>query len=103
MFGGIKLLLEDQTTLEEFNTFFKQHNNEEYFIKNDLPKLVDKVTIFRNEHAHIKAMSLSKFKELWELLFDKNDNDVTALEKIIVFKKKFILFYKLQNRRRELV
>ncbi len=92
MFGGIKLLLEDKTTLDEFDTFFEQHKSEELFIKNDLMQLIEQVSILRNEHAHIKAMSLEKFEQLWNLLFNKNNSSITSLEEIMEFKKKMRAF-----------
>ena len=92
MFGGIKLLLEDKTTLDEFDTFFEKHQSEELFIKNDLMHLIEQVSILRNEHAHIKAMSLEKFEQLWNLLFTKNKSSITPLEEIIEFKKKMRVF-----------
>lgn len=92
MFGGIKLLLEDKSTLDEFDDFFEQHKDEEPFIKNDLVKLIEKVSIFRNEHAHIKAMSLEKFEQLWGLLFNKNHSGITVLEEIMEFKKKMEVY-----------
>ena len=92
MFGGIQLLLKDNTTLDEFDTFFEQHKSEEFFIKNDLMQLIEQVSILRNEHAHIKAMSLEKFEQLWNLLFNKNNSSITSLEEIMEFKKKMRAF-----------
>ena len=92
MFGGIQLLLKDNTTLDEFDTFFEKHKSEENFIKNDLVKLIEQVSIFRNEHAHIKAMSLEKFEQLWNLLFNKNNSSITPLEEIMEFKQKMRAF-----------
>jgi hypothetical protein len=95
MFGGIQLLLKDYTTLDEFETFFEQYRSEEAFIKNDLVKLIEQVSIFRNEHAHIKAMSLEKFEQLWVLLFQE-ENNATALSNIIEFKKKMKVYIDAQ-------
>lgn len=92
MFGGIKLLLEDKSTLDEFDDFFEQNKGEESFVKNDLVKLIEQVSIFRNEHAHIKAMSLEKFVQLWSLLFNKNSSSMTPLEEIMEFKQKMRVF-----------
>jgi len=95
MFGGIKLLLEDASTLGEFNTFFDYDNNEENFIKNDIITFIEKIIIFRNEHAHIKAMSLEDFEKLWELLFSKVDDEYIFLEKLLDFKRSISDFIKL--------
>ncbi len=92
MLGGIKLLLEDQSTLDEFGGFFKQHGDELVFIQNNLPKIIEQVSIFRNEHAHIKAMSREIFAELWKLLFTKDDNDMNQLEMLLAFKQKMKVF-----------
>ena len=39
----------------------------------ELPFLLEKIIDLRNKHAHIKAMPLEKFEELWNTLFLKND------------------------------
>lgn len=87
MFGGIKLLLEDNSTLSELDGFFEEYRGEETFIKNSLVTVVQQVSILRNEHAHIKAMSLEKFEQLWEIVFNMNEDKMTLLDKLLNFKK----------------
>ena len=87
MLGGIKLLLEDKSTLDEFNSFFKRHKSEEHFIRNDLAMIVQRISKLRNEHAHIRAMSLEKFEELWNVLFVDGES-LSSLKKLLEFKKR---------------
>ena len=87
MLGGINLLLEDESTLKEFNTYFSEYEDDLYFIQNVLPDIIVRVTTFRNEHAHIKSMSKNIFDELWGLLFTKDDTGKNVLQKLLIFKK----------------
>lgn len=87
MLGGIKLLLNDTSTLNEFNSFFARYNEDTEFLKDKLPDVIDKVITFRNEHAHIKAMSKETFKELWDLLFKKDEKDRSNVQKLLMFKR----------------
>lgn len=88
MLGGIKLLLEDKSTLEEFGSFFNKHDNDKNFIHTDLPSTIEQVVIFRNEHAHIKAMSKETFEDLWNLLFQKDHQGYNQLQKLLLFKQR---------------
>lgn len=85
--GGISLLLEDKSTLDEFNTYFLKYKEDFDFIQNVLPSVILKVTTFRNEHAHIKAMSKDIFEEFWNLLFEKDTIGKNQLQKLLIFKK----------------
>jgi len=87
MLGGIKLLLEDKSTLDEFNDYFIVHPTEMQFIEKELSNIIGKVTTYRNEHAHIKSMSKEVFEELWELLFQKDDTGKNELQKLLKFKQ----------------
>ena len=87
MLGGIKLLLNDSSTLNEFNPFFTRYNEDTGFLKDKLPDVIEKVITFRNEHAHIKAMSKETFKELWDLLFKKDEKDRSNVQKMLMFKQ----------------
>ena len=87
MLGGIKLLLEDKSTLDEFNDYFTIYSKEMQFIKKELSSIIGKVTTYRNEHAHIKSMSKEVFEELWELLFQKDDTGKNELQKLLKFKQ----------------
>ena len=62
-----KFLLEEDDMLDEFNI---EHRN---FLELELPFVLEKIIDLRNKHAHIKAMLLEKFEELWNTLFLKND------------------------------
>ena len=57
------------------------------FISNDLYNLLESLNTIRNEHAHIKAMSLEKFEELNNLLFNE-DAGSSTIEKLLEFKQK---------------
>lgn len=87
MLGGIKLLLEDKSTLDEFNAYFILHEEDSHFIKNVLPDIIAEVSIFRNEHAHIKAMSKDIFEKLWNLLFGKDTVGNSELHKLLILKR----------------
>lgn len=66
MLGGISLLLQDNSTVEEFNEI---DTLDRHFFVSQLIEFLSEVINLRNEHAHIKAMSLEKFEELYNLLF----------------------------------
>lgn len=54
------------------------------FISNELFIVLKNVIDIRNEHAHIKAMSLEKYLELYNLLFvDLNINKLLDMKKVI--------------------
>ena len=92
MLGGIKLLLNDSSTLNEFNSFFARYNEDTEFLKDKLPDVIEKVITFRNEHAHIKAMSKDTFEELWDLLFTKNENEKNEMQKLLMFKRNMMVY-----------
>jgi len=83
MLGGIHLLLEDKSTIEEFDEI---SNIDREFFTEELIVFTKKIINLRNEHAHIKAMSLEVFEELESLLFDINDG-TSKLEKLLIFKQ----------------
>ena len=58
MLGGINLLLQDKSTVEEFDEIIELDRT---FFVDELIDFVKKITKLRNEHAHIKAMNLNKF------------------------------------------
>jgi len=88
MLGGIRSLSLDENTLNQFFTrYFSANEKSKFFIQNDLAFLIEKVSRLRNEHAHIRAMSLDKFEELWDILFRKNGNEINFLKKLLEFKK----------------
>lgn len=83
MLGGINLLLSDKDIIGYFDDIcLKKRNFESFLAKN----FVKEVTNLRNEHAHIKAMSLEKFEELNDLLH-KNTNGLSNIERLLDFKK----------------
>jgi len=92
MLGGIKLLLEDNSTINEFNDYFHDYPEDKQFIS-ILPQLLQDVITFRNEHAHIKAMSKDKFQALWNLLFSKDIN-TNQLQKLCSFKRNIKVYIK---------
>lgn len=71
MLGGIILLLKDNRTVEEFDEI---DTLDRHFFVSKLIGFLSKVISLRNEHAHIKAMSLEKFEELNNLLFTNESN-----------------------------
>ena len=77
MLGGINLLLQDESTVEEFDEIDTLNRN---FFVTELVEFLLKVINLRNEHAHIKAMSLEKFEELNSLLFTNDKNIIKLLE-----------------------
>jgi hypothetical protein len=82
MLGGINLLLEDSNTVSEFD---KISELDRTFFPQFLIGFVRQVIVLRNEHAHIKAMSLEKFEELYNVLFNFEDSNVV---KFLEFKKR---------------
>ncbi|MFK5937245.1 MAG: hypothetical protein QM497_02510 [Sulfurimonas sp.] len=83
MLGGISLLLQDENTIEEFSEILNLNRG---FFTEELIDFVKKIILLRNEHAHIKAMSLVVFEELNSLLFEVN-NDKSNIEKLLEFKR----------------
>ena len=53
------------------------------FISNELFEFLKQIIDIRNEHAHIKAMSLEKFDDLNNLLFTNESN----IKKLLNMKK----------------
>ena len=82
MLGGINLLLNDNEIIDEFIDLFKEEN----FIFQLLSKFVKNISDLRNEHAHIKAMSLEKYEQLNNLLFEQKE-EVSQIEELLEFKK----------------
>lgn len=80
MLGGIKILLNESDILDEFNI---EHRN---FLEIELPLVLEKIIDLRNKHAHIKAMPLDKFEELWSTLFQENYDEVNIIKKLLKFK-----------------
>lgn len=74
MFGDIKFLSKNNTV----KNYFTNH-----FISNELDGFLQKIIDIRNEHAHIKAMSLNKFDELYNLLFANE----SSIKKLLDMKK----------------
>lgn len=91
MLGGIILLLNDNKTVEEFDEI--DEFDRIPFIS-ELTELLSKVIALRNDHAHIKAMSLEKFDELYNTLFDNQNIEESQLCKLLEFKKIIINFIK---------
>jgi hypothetical protein len=77
MLGGIRLLLEDNNTIEEFDEITDLDRT---FFVIELVDFVSIVIDLRNEHAHIKAMRVEKFEELYNLLFIGEKNIKRLLE-----------------------
>lgn len=86
MLGGINLLLQDTSTVEEFSEI---DTLDRHFFVSELIEFLSKVINLRNEHAHIKAMSLEKFEELYNLLFIKV-GVLSNIEKLMEFKIKIV-------------
>ncbi len=84
MLGSINLLLKDRNTIEEFSEILNL--DRDYFTE-ELIVFVKNITSLRNEHAHIKAMSLEKFEELNNLLFDVSTRS-SRIEKLLELKQK---------------
>ncbi len=82
MLGGISLLLQDNDTISEFDAITDLNRT---FFPTELIDFLSKIINLRNEHAHIKAMSLDRFEELYNLLFQ---NDINSnIFKLLEFKK----------------
>lgn len=79
MLGGIILLLKNENIRNLFQDIIDINLLSDSFLQ--------QVINFRNEHAHIKAMSLEKFDELYNLLFNNNNLTQTNLYKLLLFKK----------------
>jgi len=63
----------------------KQIKND--FISDELFDLLKNIIAVRNEHAHIKAMSLKKFEQLSDILFGTDEGQSNII-KLLEFKKK---------------
>lgn len=83
MLGGISLLLQDSSTIADFDELSSLDRN---FFVEQLNNFVSNIISIRNEHAHIKAMNLENFEELYKLLFLKNSG-ISTIEKILEMKK----------------
>jgi len=83
MLGGINLLLNDESTLDDFRDV-KDINVD--YLKIELIPFLSEIINLRNEHAHIKAMQLDKYQVLDELLFLKI-NGISNICKLLDFKK----------------
>ncbi|AXH12216.1 hypothetical protein [Halarcobacter bivalviorum] len=82
MLGSISLLLQDNNTIVEFDEIT---NIDRTFFVLELITFMKKVINLRNEHAHIKSMSLVKYEELYNLLFnDKKVNRLLDMKKTII-------------------
>lgn len=79
MLGGIELLLNDSDIRDYFTGIADIKLLSEQFLRN--------VINLRNEHAHIKAMSLEKYNELFDLLFDSSEIEKTNIFKLLEFRK----------------
>jgi len=77
MLGQIKFLSGNKTV----KTYFENE-----FILIELYNILQNIIILRNNHAHVKAMSLEKFEELHELFY-KTANGLSNIEKLLNFKK----------------
>ena len=81
MLGGIKILLDEDDILDEFNIEYRN------FLELELPLVLEKIIDLRNKHAHIKAMPLERFEKLWSVLFEENEGEMNVLKKLLEFKK----------------
>jgi len=91
MLGGIILLLKDSKTVEEFDEI---DDFDRIFFVSELTEFLSKIIDLRNDHAHIKAMSLEKFNELYNTLFDHENIEETKLFKLLEFKKIIVEYIK---------
>jgi len=80
MFGQLKFLSKNDYAISLFNGIVEYDFDKQWAI-------LDKVVKYRNEHAHIKAMSKDIFEELWGLLFQKDDTGMNELQKLLTFKQ----------------
>lgn len=85
MFGQLKFLSRNDYAISLFNGIVEYDFDEQWTI-------LDKVVKYRNEHAHIKAMSKDIFEELWGLLFKKDDTGMNELQKLLTFKQKMKVY-----------
>lgn len=83
MLGGISLLLNDSGTIEEFQEL---NGEQSTYLSIELSNLIDKIIKLRNDHAHIRAMSIEKYVELDLLLFDES-NGKSNLQKLLDYKR----------------
>ncbi len=83
MLGGIKILLGEDDILDEFDIKYRN------FLEVELPFALEKIIDLRNRHAHIKAMPLDKFEELWGVLFGEDEGEINVVKKLLEFKKSF--------------
>jgi hypothetical protein len=74
------VILEDEI-LDEFDI---EHRN---LLEVELPLRLEKNIDLRKRHAHIKAMPLEKFEELWNTLFRENEDEMNIIKKLLKFKK----------------
>ena len=79
------LMLGEIKFLSGNNGVQKLINNK--FISKELFDFLKQIINIRNEHAHIKAMSLEKFDELYNLLFNNGNIIKTNLYKLLLFKQ----------------
>ena len=80
MFGQLKFLMKNTYVKSIFDGIVQYDFDNQWYI-------LDKVTTFRNEHAHIKAMPKEIFEELWNLLFEKDDSGKNEMQKLLSFKR----------------
>lgn len=59
-----------------------------HFVTNELFEFLKQIIEIRNEHAHIKAMDIEKFKELYNLLFMAESNIKKLLDMKIYIRNK---------------
>lgn len=82
MLGDIKFLSKNNTVKNYFSNSF---------ISEELGVFLQKIIDIRNEHAHIRAMSLEKFNNLYNLLFKGNSESKNNLINILNFKKELLI------------
>ena len=80
MFGQLKFLSKNHYVISMFDSIVEYDFDEQW-------NILDKVMKYRNEHAHIKAMSKEIFIELWNLLFEKDAENKNKLQKLLGFKR----------------
>jgi hypothetical protein len=83
MLGGISLLLNDISTLDDFRDI---ENIDIDYLEKELIPFVSEIINLRNEHAHIKAMKLETYQILDSLLFSTSDG-LANICKLLKFKK----------------
>lgn len=82
MLGDIKFLSKNNTVKNYFSNSF---------ISEELGVFLQKIIDIRNEHAHIRAMSLDKFNNLYSLLFEGSSESKNSLINILDFKKELLI------------